>query len=1045
LKNSYFSRVEIQEKKFLVYRSSAGSGKTFTLVKEYLLILLKEESPYSFRHILAVTFTNKAANEMKERVLSSLNAFANKEVLSTGEKTMMQILKHELFVGEEYIREKAKGIITAILHNYGDFNISTIDKFMLRVVRAFAHELKLPVNFEVELDEKSLVSRAVDGLIAKVGENEELTAALLKYSKFQAEEEKSWNIEKELKEVAPQLLKEQGYRHIQKLKTFDLTHFVELNKEYSEKIKTYENKLKTLAIKGLQLIHQQGLNGEEFYKGKNGIHGVLKKISVVNFEKIKDNASFTAVEENKWYAAKTSKDDEQKIDAIKEDLKKIVSEIVHILSEEQKDYELNLLISQNLYAVALLNEIEKIIDELRSENNSVHISEFNKRILDIVLTQPIPFVYERIGEKYKHYLIDEFQDTSVLQWQNLLPLIDNSLASGNKNLVVGDAKQAIYRWRGGDVEQFASIGSVSASANINVQERLDAINRNFEEKILSQNFRSTKNVIAFNNLFFEKIQTILPQKLKEFYKDYFQENDFAEEGGYVRLTKLEEKKEEYIDKTLQEIKVIIENALSRGYAYSDIAVLSRRNENGNIVADFLTENNIPVVSSESLLLHKNKLVQVIIALLELSFNPQNKPALIKAISILHSIKFIKGELHIEFEKQSQSPEVFYTLLKENGIDLKHFQYLSLPEIVQHWANKLQLNNNDPYLVQLFDCISQYAIQNGPDTGRFLEWWQENNEKLSVQMSDEENAVKISSIHKSKGLEYPIVILPFTDTKIFRTDNIWLDQENEALPSAYVKAKKSLEETDFADTFSDEQNKMLLDQVNVLYVAMTRSKNEMYIFIKPGKISDHPQNTADLLELCFSENPGLVFQLGKQTIYSKEKTQLPEKITPSPYVSINWREHIKISRQAPTLWDSVSPKEYGNIIHSILAKINYASEVDAVLTEALSEGLIDQNRAGELKHRIQSLIAKAEIQPLFQQGALIKKEQEIISDQGEIIRPDRVVELEKEIFILDFKTGEANENHKKQIRKYAFHLSKISAKPIKSYLLYLENNEIIDVD
>ncbi|MCX6182170.1 MAG: UvrD-helicase domain-containing protein [Bacteroidetes bacterium] len=1037
--------MEVHDKKFLVYRSSAGSGKTFTLVKEYLSIVLKEESPYSFRYILAVTFTNKAANEMKERVLSSLNAFANNEILSSGEKTMMSILQHELFVGEEFIREKSKNVITAILHNYGDFNITTIDKFMLRVVRAFAHELKLPVNFEVELDEESLISRAVDGLIAKVGEDPELTAALLKYSKFQAEEEKSWNIEKELKEVAPQLLKEQGYRHIQKLRNFDLAHFVELNKEYSEKIKVYENKLKNLATKALQLIHQQGLNGEEFYKGKNGLYSVFKKASTNSFDKLKNNASFAAVQEDKWYAGKTSKEDSAKIDAIKLDLKKIVDEISTIVSEEQKDYELNLLISQNLYAVALLNEIEKIIENLRAENNSVHISEFNKRILDIVLTQPIPFVYERIGEKYKHYLIDEFQDTSVLQWQNLLPLIDNALASGNKNLVVGDAKQAIYRWRGGDVEQFANIGSTAIASNSNVQERLESINRNFEEKILSQNFRSTKNVIAFNNLFFEKILDILPPQLKEFYKDYFQEDEYAKDGGYVRLTKLEEKSDEYTERTLQEIKLIVHDAVSRGYLYSDIAVLSRRNENGNIVADFLTENNIPVVSSESLLLHKNKQVQLIIALLELSFNPQNKPALIKAISILHSIGFIKGELHVEFEKQSKSPQLFFNLLQENGIDLKHFQFLSLPEIVQLWVNKLQLNNNDPYLVQLFDCANQYAIQNGPDTGRFLEWWQEKGEKLSVQMSDDENAVKISSIHKSKGLEFPIVILPFTDTKIYRTENIWLDQESEALPSAYVKAKKSLEETDFSGTFTDEQNKMLLDQINVMYVAMTRAKNEMYIFSKPGKNSASPQNTADLLELCFQENPAAIFELGKRSLRAKSTALASEKITPSSHVSNSWREHIMISRQAPTLWDAVSPKEYGNVIHSIFAKMDYETQLQTVLNEAMADGLIDDSKGAELATKIRSLLNHPQIKPLFEEGAIIKKEQEIITDQGEIIRPDRVVELKNGISLLDFKTGEGNESHHKQIKKYAFHLSKITSKPIKCYLLYIENNEVVEVN
>ena len=1034
-----------QEQNFLVYRSSAGSGKTFTLVKEYLSILMQDDSPFAFRYILAVTFTNKAANEMKERVLGALDAFANKPELSRGEQTLLNTLMAERFIGEDFIREKSKNILTAILHNYGDFNITTIDKFMLRVVRAFAHELKLPVNFEVELDEKSLISRAVDGLIAKVGENKELTTALLKYSKFQAEEEKSWNIEKELKEVAPQLLKEQGYRHIQKLRNFDLAHFIELNKEYTAKIKDFENKLKQEADAALLLMQQQGLTGAEFLYKKNGLHGVLKKIAALDFDNVKNNRSFKAIEENRWYAPDASNDDKQKIDSIKEVLSEKCQSISSLLNAELKDYELNLLISQNLYAVALFNEIEKIIDNLRSENNSVHISEFNKRILDIVLTQPIPFVYERIGEKYKHYLIDEFQDTSILQWQNLMPLIDNSLASGHKNLIVGDTKQAIYRWRGGDVEQFASIGNGAVSGNPNIDERMRSINRNYEEKILSQNFRSTKNVIAFNNLFFEKIAGILPVPLRNFYKDFFQKNDFSKEGGYVRVQKIDGKKEEYETQTLEEIKATIEDVMQRSHDYSDIAIITRSNADGNVVANFLTQHNIPVVSSESLLLHKNKQVQLIIALLELSFNPQNQPALIRAISILHSTGFISGELHLEFEKQSRSPLLFFEGLKEKGIDLQHFEYYSLPEIVQHWANKLALNNNDPYLVQIFECINQYAIQFGPDTGSFLEWWKENGEKLAVQMSDDENAVKITTIHKSKGLEFNIVIFPFADSKMYRTDSIWIDQNNEALPSAYVKAKKSLEETDFSSTYNEEQNKMLLDNINVLYVALTRAKKELYIHTRPGRTGAEPKNTADLFELCFEGSTMSYFEMGVKSNNDKVLVFAADKIIPSAHVANQWRSHVHISLQAPNLWDALNPKEYGNIIHSILATMDYRSELENSLLVAQVEGWIDAIQAKDLFEKINLLLNNPSIKSLFETGAIVKKEREIIGEKGELVRPDRVILLNDSLAVLDFKTGEKSESHVKQIKKYAQHLCKIYAIPIKCYLLYIENNEVIEID
>ena len=1040
----YFAEVNENSKNFLVYRSSAGSGKTFTLVKEYLAILLQKDSVFSFKNILAITFTNKAANEMKERVLHTLHSFAGNEKLEGGEKTMMDILKKELIKGEEHIREKSREIVTAVLHNYGDFNITTIDKFMLKVVRAFAHDLKLPINFEIELDDKTLVSNAVDQLLMKVGENVELTNALIKYTKHQTEEEESWNIENRLKEIAPQLLKEQGYRHIQKLKTFTLSHFIEQNKILTESIKNYERQQTKIAKEALKIIQQKGLSGDEFAGGKNGLFSALKKIVRKEFGVIKDSSGFKNVLSDNWYKKTSSKDEQERVDAIKGELSQLINQSIELYDKENASYELNVLISKNLFALALLNEIEKIIDDLRNERNFVHISEFNKRILDIVLTQPIPFVYERIGEKFQHYLIDEFQDTSVLQWQNILPLIDNSLASGHKNLLVGDAKQAIYRFRGGDVEQFARMGDSSLKfENPLIQERVESINRNFEEKILSENFRSTKNIIEFNNDYFEKLSNALPQNLKNYYKDFFQKNSFAKEGGFVHVEQMtSQKKDDFIEEAMTHIETVIKDCIERGYQYSDIAVLTRKNDIASQIADRLMQLNIPIVSSESLLLHKNPHIDLLISLLELSFQHQNKTALIKAIRGLYNNNILGLDFHEELEKYSLNPELLLQTLQEKGVSIHDLSHISLYELVQLWALNLNIPIANNYLVQFFDMVSNFGIQNGPDLGKFLQWWNENNEKFSVQISENENAVKLSSIHKSKGLEYPIVIIPFPPQAIHsaKRDHIWIDHKDENLPTAYISLQKNLEQTEISEEYNEERNRILLDIVNLLYVAFTRPKNEMYIFTVKGK-KNQLETIESLLSLAF-DGESSVYQHGEKTIKKAESIEISNNYQPSIHHHSNWREKVQISKQAPSIWDGLSPKEYGNIIHTLLSKLNYTSDLDTVIQDAFSSGLINADQSVSLKEKIYSIITQPEIAFLFEPGNQIKQEQEIISDKGEFSRPDRVVEKNGELFIIDFKTGEESEKHRKQLEKYEVLLYQIHGKKAKSFLLYLEKNKII---
>ena len=502
------------EKKFLVYKSSAGSGKTFTLVREYITLVL--EDPEKYRNILAITFTNKAADEMKQRVLSSLKQLValkkNYELRITNydkdkKNPLVEELSKRLELTEEEICNRADTVLTSILHNYSDFSIGTIDSFVHRIIKTFAHDLYIPLNFEVEMDEDVLLDEATELLISKVGADENITKILVEFTENRTDDERSWHVENDIKNFASVLLKEEGQIYLDKLKEISLTDYFGIIKKLFALTTLFENNIKTIADKACGLIDRYNISQESFSQGRNGIGRYFINLAGGNIDKIQPNSYvLKTIEEDKWCSGKAEKADRDSIESIKGELKEYFNNIDELVNRDHKKYTLFSMIMQNIYPIAVLNEIKKIIDEIKTENNILHISEFNRIISGIVLKEPIPFIYERTGEKFKHYLIDEFQDTSLLQWQNLLPLIDNSLAENNLNMVVGDGKQAIYRWRNGEVEQFTSLPKIPVKTmTAIVKEREATLERNYKGVELDKNYRSGKLIVEFNNKLFSFI------------------------------------------------------------------------------------------------------------------------------------------------------------------------------------------------------------------------------------------------------------------------------------------------------------------------------------------------------------------------------------------------------------------------------------------------------------------------------------------------------------------------------------------------------------
>ena len=491
---------------FVVYKSSAGSGKTFTLVKEYLRLALADPKKLNtnYKRILAVTFTNKAAAEMKQRILDALNQIANKNELPF----VGELLCKELNIKTGELKQRANTVLSQILHHYSDFSIGTIDSFTHKIVKTFAHDLKLPVNFNLEMDVEGFYDKVISTLFNQIGEDEYVSKLLKEFVLTKAEENASWDPERAIKEFARLLQKENSDNYLQQLKNFTTQELEEVRKELFAYISYYNAHLKSEGQKAIDLILKNGLTDNDFNYKSSGPQNFFKKCADQSVE-LEDTikARLTeAIEKNKW----ASKDgNKSKVEEISIQLTNKANNLIDFIKENHEYYSLCKLLSSQIYPLLLLKKIEEISNDKKQEERLVFISEFNKNIFDLINNEPTPFIYERLGEKYQHYLLDEFQDTSTLQWHNILPLIDNSLSSGWFNLIVGDGKQSIYRWRNANVKQFVDLPEIeNTTNNFLIDERSDNLKRNFKENLLNTNFRSLKTVIDFNNDLFTKSYNI---------------------------------------------------------------------------------------------------------------------------------------------------------------------------------------------------------------------------------------------------------------------------------------------------------------------------------------------------------------------------------------------------------------------------------------------------------------------------------------------------------------------------------------------------------
>ncbi|WP_111658874.1 UvrD-helicase domain-containing protein [Olleya aquimaris] len=1042
---------------FKVYDASAGSGKTFALVKEYLKLLFTSTFNDSYKHILAITFTNKAVAEMKTRILDALQEFQFRD------SSMFLAIVEELNLDPEYVRKKSKAILHSIMHNYAAFDVSTIDGFNHKLIRTFAHDLKIPINFEVELDTPSLLSQAVDSLIAKAGTNQKLTKILIDFAIEKADDDKSWDVSTDFNNIAKLLINDNDLPHVNSIKHKTLDDFDALKTQLVKRINTIEKQIVKVSENALSLIKNSGLEFEDFSGGKNAyIPKYFSKLKHLDIS-IDYSASWVVnLEEKPLYPKAKSDEIKAVLDAIK-------PEIVSAFNQTKAAvFDLKFLkaIYKNITPLSVLNAINKELTTIKEDENKLLISEFNSIISKEIKNQPTPFIYERLGEKFRHYFIDEFQDTSEMQWDNLIPLIENTLSGQNLKgekgtaMIVGDAKQAIYRWRGGKAEQFIEL--TKDEDNYPQQNPFPV-----EKQVvnLKANYRSHKNIIQFNNQFFKYLseQSFRNTDYSELYKKATQEPMLKPEG-FVSIKFLDiQKEEDQNDIYSQAVFETVEKCLTNGYHLKDICVLVRKKKEGAAIAQFLSEKGIKITSSETMLIDNSEDVNLVVNIFRLLINPKNMEAKIKILYHVAALNNIKDKHHFFITHLALSIDAFFKSFTKFSIDVNpsHLLQLSLYDMAETIVRSFNLTKSSNAFIQYFlDVVLEFSQKQISDISAFLEYYDAKKENLNIVSPSNQDAIQIMTIHKSKGLEFPVVIFPYAQLDIYREKGPqeWfpLDKnEFNGFSKALLNFNKDFEQ--FGDIgeaiYFKHRSEQELDNINLLYVALTRPVEQLHIISKLdiSKKDGVPFKTYSGLLINYLIHKGLwneaqlEYSFGNENKDIEQETTTHSTIETQKFISVAKQDHdIKIITKSGYLWDTNQQQaiEKGNLIHDIMADIKTIADVEFVINDYLNTGVINKEQSTLLTNTITSIINHPEIYKYYTNNYTIYNERDILSKSGTIVRPDRLAIKDNDAVIIDYKTGLSNPKYQQQLEYYSDILKEMNFTVSKKILVYL--NQQIDI-
>lgn len=1029
---------------FKVIRSSAGAGKTHALVKQYLEHCLREDNPAAYRQVLALTFTTKAAEEMRERAVGYLRKLSA-GALSDGAITdVMEALKQTAKTDEEAIARRADAALRHMLHHYGDVAISTIDAFTRRVARPFARDLRLDQALRMTTDQDWYRDRAVDAVIAEAGTHPEVTQLLVQACEQLLEEERKWDPAERLRALITELDQERSIEPLEALRALDARSATALSAKLSDGIHAERDRIRAAGEAGLRLVQGIGVPEEAWAQGSRGLWSWLRKLARFGDELVALNGHVEKMHASgKWHGSKASADEKARIDAAADRIAGAYAEAARVLEAGQRRYFLLRAIRRELPTAFALHELSRHLEQLKQDDGVAFFSDLTRRVAEMVRDEPAPWIMERVGERFRHFLIDEFQDTSLLQWQCLLPLIDNALASGGSAFIVGDAKQAIYRWRNGEAQLLTSFPKLHGRASSTDAQREAALVKHFTEtKPLAANRRSARTIVEFNNSLFDALPQVLAPHLRKAYEGQRQEA-FRSEEGLVRIEVLPEDAtgEAARSATSAFLLRCVDEALEDGFRRGDIAVLVRGRTDGHRAAEALKAHGHPVSSPDGAKLASSDSAQLIADLMRVAHARQETAAAraLQRMARLQAPPDAAFAAPLLEPRHGAALEQVEHWLRDHGWPALR---TTLTALIEALAAALGLDPaRDGQLLAFLDEAHAFGLEHGQDIAGFLEHWDRKGGERSAQAMEAPDAIRIMTIHKAKGLEFPVVVMPSVRMAPQRESGklhwIGLQEELDGLHHALVEARKPLIDLKIPE-IDGEAEHAVLDSLNLLYVAFTRPVQRLYALAT--------RHRADAVTKALIEHLGVdaarAWTIGaRRAPWTDEPHAAPGMLPPTPS---NRMSGLPLHFEAPERWDPEDPdplRQRGILVHALLSRLHDASGLPDALRALRRDGTIDDADAARLEAELAPLLRSPALARWFAPGLHARTEATIITADGHALRPDRVVIDGRAARVLDIKTGGRSDSHHDQVRGYLRALRELGYDPVEGALLYIREGAV----
>ena len=1112
------------EEHLTVYRASAGSGKTFTLAVEYISLLVKD--PENYQHILAVTFTNKATQEMKMRILSQLYGIANS--LQSSQQYFNKV-KEKTNMPDAVIRNNARAALTLLIHRYNNFRILTIDAFFQQVLRNLAHELGQTANLRVDLNNEEITEKAVDQMIESLEKGQPVLQWISTYINNSIEDDNGWNIIGKIKTFGTNIFKDFYKAHEANLKeqlsnaddfkVYETT----LRKRRNDIRKTFNSKAKSI----LNEIKNANLDIPSNYR--SGLYKYLTDSAIAPLTNKPLKAGVLKANESpqNWTSSKCAKADKQQIETLAaEVLSAQLSELIAYNNDNWNEFQSIQLTLSHLSELRLLHAIADAVDNLTKDTNRFMLSNTQALLKELIADSDTPFIFERIGARLKHVMIDEFQDTSTIQWQNFQVLLANCMAQElSQNLIVGDIKQSVYRWRQGDWGILNNIEKSFAHQKIRLE-------------TLDYNYRSEKRIIDFNNAFWEQCVANTAKEVaqddaekakivQKAYEDVAQKTHKTTENGFVKISLYP--REVMKDAVLEELIETIKELFNNGYGgknQSKIAILVRSKSNIQDIVNALLQsfgNEINIVSDEAFRLDASLSVNIIVSAMHLLTHPDD---------VLTRGKLVKLYNQEVLKKPLTDTDLLVSINESNNIDTKNIdkkerrklateqqmaklnsqlppEYVANRELllglpIVDLVDKLfmlfgldQLEGQSSYICTLYDTLNDFLKDHTADIDDFINEWENSLSSKTIQ-SDEIEGIRIMTIHKSKGLEFDNVIIPFCSWEMEKKGTLWCETKNK--PAPYNKlpllpidfSRDKLIGTVFEDDYKEEHFQNIVDNLNLLYVAFTRASKNLFVFgLRQGKTTldniakgTPPGNRSYAIELALRQvseqlqGSSLSFpdDIGSE-IHFEYGTLAPEThekehaVADNPFLIKPDKHIVSIATypQAATFKQSNKSIEFvkgedidpsdrtryikiGNVLHQLFSTIYTTADIPARLNELEQQGIIynDEITSAQLRTRIEDAITNPQVQEWFSKRWQLYNECTILeynkdTNEMEEHRPDRVMTDGKEFVVVDFKFGKEREEYKKQVQQYMEILIRMGHKKVSGYLWYVVKNNVVEVN